>query len=68
MYAYKERGIATFDVLGVYLHAKLSKDGNKERLVLKLTGDFVDIMCELNPEYSKNVIYKKWKKGYICWF
>ena len=59
--AYKEREVATFDVPGVYLHAELSKNGNKERLLLKLTGDFVDIICEVNPEHSENIIYEKWE-------
>ena len=58
---YKEREVVTFDVPRAYLHAKLSKDSNKERLLLKLTGDFVDIICEVNPEHSENIIYEKWE-------
>ena len=29
---------------------------------MKFEGEFVDIMCEVNPEYEKFVIYKKGKK------
>ena len=60
--AYEEREVATFDVLGAYLHARLSKDGNKERLLLNLAGDDVDIICEVSPEHSKHVVYENGKK------
>ena len=29
---------------------------------MKLVGDFVDIMCEVNPEHKKNVVYENGKK------
>ena len=35
---------------------------NNERVLLKLVGDFVDIMCQVNPEHKKNVTYEKGRK------
>ena len=43
--AYEERDIATFDIPGVYLHADIPSDKN---VILKLHGNFVDIMCDTN--------------------
>ena len=62
---YAEMDIATFDVPGAFLQAILSKGDKNERLLLKLNGEFVDIMCEVNPEYKKNVIMKMDRKTYI---
>ena len=42
---YEERNIATFDIPGAYLHAKMPADKN---LILKLRGHFVDIICDIN--------------------
>ena len=54
--AYEDKKIAIFDVPGAYLHAK---DMPKDKGVLhKLRGQFVDIMCEINPEHTKNIIYE----------
>ena len=54
--AYEGRDVGTYDVPGAYLHAKLLPRANNERVLMKLTGDFVDIMLEVNPEHTKNVI------------
>ena len=43
--AYKERDIATFDIPGAYLHAKIPAD---KGVILKLCGRFVDIICNIN--------------------
>ena len=43
--AYKERDIATFNIPGAYLHAKIPAD---KSVILKLTGRFLDIMCNIN--------------------
>ena len=48
--------IDTFDVPGTYLHAKIPKD---KRIIMKLRGDFVNIMCQLNHDYKACVIYEK---------
>ena len=60
--AYGGRDIAAYDVPGVYLHVRLSPNKSKERVLMKLEGQFVDIMCKVNPEHKKNVIYGKGKK------
>ena len=41
------------------LHAHLP-DG--KFVLLKIEGQFVDIMCEVNPEHAKNVIVENGKK------
>ena len=53
--AYEGRDVAVADAPGAYLHAKFPKD---KKVVLKLTGEFADIMCLVNPEYSKHIIYE----------
>ena len=58
--AYEERDVTIPDVPGAYLHAEFSKD---KRVILKLNSDFVDIMCDVNPECGNHVIYKTNKKG-----
>ena len=60
--AYEGRDVGTYDVPGAYLHAKLLPRENNERILMKLTGKFVDIMCGVNPEHSKNVVIVKGKK------
>ena len=52
IYAYEGREIATFDIPGAYLHALMPKD---KQVILKLKGQFVDIMCDINPEYKQHV-------------
>ena len=57
--AFEEREVAIFDVPGAYLHAKFLQ----EKLVLmRVKGEFVDIMCDVNPEYKQHVTYEKGKK------
>ena len=51
--------IDTFDVPGTYLHAKIPKD---KRIIMKLRGDFVNIMCQVNPEYKQHVGYENGNK------
>eukprot|EP00555_Chaetoceros_dichaeta_P000372 CAMPEP_0198279726 /NCGR_PEP_ID=MMETSP1447-20131203/67080_1 /TAXON_ID=420782 /ORGANISM="Chaetoceros dichaeta, Strain CCMP1751" /LENGTH=424 /DNA_ID=CAMNT_0043974931 /DNA_START=1086 /DNA_END=2357 /DNA_ORIENTATION=+ len=60
--AYEERDVGTYDVPGAYLHAKLPPRANNERVLMKLTGDFVNIMCEVNPEHTKNVVIENGRK------
>ena len=57
---YEERDVAIADVPGAYLHAEFPKD---KKVILKLSGVFVDIMCDVNPEYRQHVIYETTKKG-----
>jgi len=57
--AFEERDTAIFDVPGAYLHAKIPDD---KFAILKIEGEFVDIMCEVNPEYKDDVRYENGKK------
>ena len=34
----------------------------RKRILMKLRRQFVDIMCEVNEEYKKHVIYEKGQK------
>ena len=53
------RAVQNFDVMGAYLQASLPDD---KALNTKFEGKFLDIMCEVNPEYEKLVTYEKGKK------
>ena len=59
--AYEGRDTAVFDVPGAYLHAKMPGD---KFAILKIEGEFVDIMCEVNPEYKADVRFENGKKVY----
>ena len=56
---YEGRDVGTFDVPGAYLHAEMPKD---KRVLMCLRGEFVDIMCDVNPEYKQYVREKNGKK------
>ena len=58
--AYEYRDVAVVDVPGAYLHAAFPED---KKVVLKLSGVFVDIMCGVNPEYTQHIVYETSKKG-----
>lgn len=54
------RQIAISDIAGAFLHPEMKcKDGIA---LMKLEGQFVDIMCEVNPEFRSTVIYENGKK------
>lgn len=53
---------AITDVLGAYLHATLSSNARKERVLIKLEGYFVDIVVKINPEHEKHIIFENGKK------
>ena len=57
--AYEERDVTIFDVPGAYLHADVQEE---KFAILKIEGDFVDIMCDVNPEYKPYVRYEHGKK------
>ena len=56
---YENRDVATCDVPGAFLHPVLPPG---KRLFLCLRGQMVDIMCGVNPEYRRHVIFKGEKK------
>ena len=58
--AFEERDVAIADVSGAYLHAEFPTD---KKVVLKLSGLFVEIMCDINPEYKEHIVYENTKKG-----
>jgi hypothetical protein len=45
---WEHRGIATVDVAGAYLHAKLD-----DFTLLKMEGESVNIMCSICEEYKQ---------------
>ena len=53
--------VTTFDIPGAYLHTDLPKH---KFTLLKLQGKFVDIMCDVNPEYRNDVIFEKGASKY----
>ena len=55
--AYKGRDVAIVDVPGAYLHADMPQTKGKT-VLLKLKGDFVDIMCSANEEFTPHVEYE----------
>ena len=64
------RDVATEDVVGAYLLVNM-----KDYVLLRLTGDTVNIMCQINSKYlsyvtqegGKQVVYMRLKKAlYGC--
>ena len=49
------RKVSTFDVPGAFLQAPMPDD---KKVLLKLKGEFVDIMCRVNPEHEPNIQYE----------
>ena len=59
IFAYEKRKTAVFDVPGAYLHADMPKG---KFALLKITGQFVDIVCEVNPEFKQDIRYENGRK------
>ena len=53
--AYEDRYVAIADVPGAYLHAEMPPE---KKVLMKLRGKFVDIMCRVNPEYRSHIRYE----------
>ena len=53
IYSYEGREVVTFDVPGAYFHDNFRQG---KHILLKLRGDFLEIMFDVNPEHIKNVI------------
>ena len=47
------------DVPGLNIHEEMPKD---KRILMNTRGDFVDIKCQVNPEYEQHVRYQNVKK------
>ena len=61
--AHEGRAVQTFAAPGEYLHASFPDDKVAH---MKFEGEFLDIMCEENPEYEKFMIYKRKKRYCMC--
>ena len=59
--AHEERDVATADVAGAYLHALM-----KAFITMRFVGWAVDLLCEVNPEYTKYVVYEGKTKVLYC--
>ena len=57
--ANERRHVMSFDVPGAYLHADIPEDKFR---VLKLEGRYVDIMCDVNPEYVEYIHVENGRK------
>ena len=57
--AHERRATAVFDIPGAYLNADMPKE---KFILLKFESEFVDIMCEVNPEYLQDVRQERGKK------
>ena len=55
--AKERRDVATDDVEGAYLHVDM-----EDFVLLKLVGEAVDIMCQVNPKYENFVVIENGKK------
>jgi Reverse transcriptase (RNA-dependent DNA polymerase) len=51
--AFEDRDVGTADVAGAYLHAYM-----KKFISMRFVGWAVDLLCEVNPEYTKFVVYE----------
>ena len=56
---YEDRYVSIFDVPGAYLHAETPKG---KLLIIKLRGEFADIMCQTNDKYKKYIHYENGNK------
>ena len=56
---FEGRDVAIFDIPGAYLHAEMPED---KVVLMRFRGQFVDIMCQVNPEHKKNITYENGKK------
>ena len=65
--AREKRSVITFDVPGAFLQPEMPKmkniKGKDGKVLMKIMGDtFVEIMCEINPEYKDCIVIEKGQK------
>ena len=58
--AHEGRKFISFDVPGAFLQAEMTDD---TLVLLKLKSEFVDMMCQINPEFKPQVRYETTRKG-----
>ena len=66
--AHKRRDVVTADVPNALIQTKLEKrdkDGN--RLIMKIRGELVDILCAMDATYREFMIYEKGKRALYVW-
>ena len=56
---FEGRDVAIYNIPGAYLHAEMPEE---HRVILKIKGKFVDIMCRVNPEFQKHVLIERGRK------
>ena len=56
---YEGRDVVIFDVPGAYLNVDMP---DEKDFRINLEGEFVDIICNVNPYYITNIWYKNEKK------
>ena len=59
--AHENRDVATADITGAYLHAHM-----KDFVTIRFTGWAVDLLCEVNREYEKHVVFEGKNQGAVC--
>jgi len=59
VFAHEKRDVAVFDVPGAYLHTDLPAD---KFVLLKIEGQFVDIMVDVKPEIKEDMRFENGKK------
>ena len=57
--AYEGRDVAVADISGAYLNAEFPKE---KKVILKLNGIFVNIMCDVNPKYRQHIVFETTKR------
>ena len=57
--AYEGRHFISFNVPGAFLYAEMSED---KLVFLKMKNSFVDMMCQIDPEHTKNIQYENGQK------
>ena len=55
IYTHEDREIANFDIPGAYLYVEIPED---KHILLKLRDEFLDTICDVNEEHTKNVVIK----------
>ena len=58
--AHEHRDVATANIVGAYLLADID-----DFVLVKLNGETVDIMCQVNRTFEEYVTIEKGKKPYI---
>mmetsp|Transcript_11002 Transcript_11002/g.16107 ORF Transcript_11002/g.16107 Transcript_11002/m.16107 type:complete len:120 (+) Transcript_11002:2299-2658(+) len=58
--AHEGQKFISFDVPGAFLQAEMAED---KLVLLKLKGQFVDMMCDINPEFKPHIRYEPTRNG-----